>query len=133
MQFEGVRRNSHVPNLTPLIDIIFLLLVFFMLTSHFVNDESIPVELPTAVSGESPKQDKALEIGINAQGLILIHKNLVEPRSLVSVLNTELQQRKNKRVIIRGDKTSNLEVVVKVLDAARQAGAESADIVARKP
>ncbi|MCK5385827.1 MAG: biopolymer transporter ExbD, partial [Gammaproteobacteria bacterium] len=39
MEFEGLQRNRKIPSLTPLIDIVFLLLVFFMLTAHFVKDE----------------------------------------------------------------------------------------------
>jgi len=68
MQFEGWRRSSHVPNMTPLIDIVFLLLIFFMLTSHFVRDDALNIQLPEAESGEQLDEDQSIEIAINAQG-----------------------------------------------------------------
>ena len=77
MQFEGRRRISHVPNLTPLIDIVFLLLVFFMLTSHFVREDTIVVDLPVADSGESIEDDEQLEVVIDAQGRIIVNEKLL--------------------------------------------------------
>ena len=62
MQFEGGRRSSHVPNLTPLIDIVFLLLIFFMLTSHFVREDALDIQLPEAESGHSLDDKKALKL-----------------------------------------------------------------------
>ncbi len=67
MQFEGNRRNSNVPNMTPLIDIVFLLLVFFMLTSHFVRDDALNIQLPETESSERLDEKKSIEIVINAE------------------------------------------------------------------
>ena len=132
MQFEGRRRISHVPNLTPLIDIVFLLLVFFMLTSHFVREDTIEIDLPVADSGESIEYDEQLEVVIDAQGRIIVNDQFVEAESLVSTLRKALSTKKEKVIRVRGDRTADLEHAVLVLDASRKAGAEAVDIVTER-
>lgn len=129
MQFEGRRRSSQIPNLTPLIDIVFLLLVFFMLTSHFVQEQSIKIELPVAKSGAALKEDTELEVVINVAGQFLIDSHFVEEESLEGILRQKLQQREQRRVRVRGDRGAPLGRAVLVLDAARRAGAQDVDIV----
>ena len=133
MEFEGLRRSSHTPNLTPLIDIVFLLLVFFMLTAHFVKDESIAIALPEAQSSSELNDEDVLEVTIDAHGQIHINGNAVALAALETELSSLLQGRENKWVTLRGDREANLEKAVTVLDAARKAGAESVDIVTNKP
>lgn len=132
MQFEGRRRISHVPNLTPLIDIVFLLLVFFMLTSHFVREDSIDIDLPVADSGESIEDDEQLEVVIDAQGRFIIHDHFVEAESLVTTLRKALSTKHKKVVRVRGDRTAALGRAVLVLDASRKAGAVAVDIVTER-
>lgn len=132
MQFEGRRRISHVPNLTPLIDIVFLLLVFFMLTSHFVREDTIEIDLPVADSGESIEDDEQLEVVIDAQGRTIVNDKFVEPESLVAILRKALSTKKEKVIRVRGDRTADLGHAVLVLDASRKAGAEAVDIVTER-
>ncbi len=129
MQFEGRRRSSQIPNLTPLIDIVFLLLVFFMLTSHFVQEQAIDIDLPVADSGEAVEEAELLELVITAEGRFLIADHFVEEESLEKVLRDKLQQRKDKQLRVRGDRGAPLGRAVTVLDAARKAGASGVDIV----
>lgn len=129
MQFEGRRRGSQIPNLTPLIDIVFLLLVFFMLTSHFVQEQAIDIDLPVADSGEAVEEAELLELVITAEGRFLIDDHFVEEAALVSVLRDKLQQRREKQLRVRGDRGAPLGNAVTVLDAARKAGAVGVDIV----
>jgi len=129
MQFEGRRRASATPNLTPLIDVVFLLLVFFMLTSHFVREETIAVELPVAESGEGLDEEELLEVVIDAAGQFFIHDQPVAPESLEAELRRALDGRAKRVVRIRGDRGADLGNAVAVLDAARKAGADAADII----
>lgn len=132
MQFEGQRKPSQIPNLTPLIDIVFLLLVFFMLTSHFVREQSLNIDLPVADSGEAVSEDGQLEVVISPEGLFLIDEHIVEEQNLEGVLRQHLADRKEKLVRVRGDRGSPLGNAVTILDAARKAGADSVDIVTEK-
>lgn len=133
MQFEGRRRSSSVPNLTPLIDMVFLLLVFFMLTSHFVREESLAVDLPSAESGTPLQEEHVLEIVVDEQSRLRLHNHFVEPENLTGALRTALAGGEIRTVRLRGDRRATLDVTVKVLDAARNAGAEGVDIVTEEP
>ncbi len=129
MQFEGRRRSSHIPNLTPLIDIVFLLLVFFMLTSHFVQEQALNIDLPKADSGEVVTEDSPLEVVLDAEGHFLIDDRFIESDDLEGVLTQHLGKSKDPLVRIRGDRGAPLGLAVSVLDAARKAGAGGVDIV----
>lgn len=129
MQFEGRRRTGQVPNLTPLIDIVFLLLVFFMLTSHFVQEQALDIDLPVADSGEAVTEDNQLEVVLSPEGHLLIDDHIVETDNLEAVLRQHLEGRDDKLVRVRGDRGAPLGKAVSVLDAARKAGADGVDIV----
>ncbi len=129
MQFEGRRRTSHIPNLTPLIDIVFLLLVFFMLTSHFVKDEVINIDLPEAESSDPLDEPKQIEVIINEEGELSIDSEIVTEEALVIILVEKLKNQDEKVVRIRGDKQVDLEIAISAFDAARKAGAVGVDIV----
>ena len=133
MEFEGLRRSSHSPSLTPLIDIVFLLLVFFMLTAHFVEDEAITIALPEAQSSTELKQDEVVQVLVDAQGRAYINGEEIAITELEMRLRIELQDRDNKWVTLRGDQGADLAKAVAVLDAARRAGADAVDIVTNRP
>lgn len=132
MQFEGGRRSSHVPNLTPLIDIVFLLLIFFMLTSHFVREDTLDIQLPEAESGQPLDEKKSIEVVINAQEQWLYQGEVVAADKLKQVLREDLSKLEVKRVRIRGDRVSDLGSTVSLLDLVREAGATGVDIVTQK-
>jgi len=133
MQFEGSRRSGQAPNLTPLIDIVFLLLIFFMLTAHFVRDEGIDIQLPQAETAVSREDDAAIVVMLGSDGKIRLSDNIIEPDMLEAALRRALQKRSKKWVTLRGDRASDLGNAVSILDAARKAGAETVDVVTEKP
>lgn len=133
MEFEGLQRNRKIPTLTPLIDIVFLLLVFFMLTAHFVKDQSLDISLPEAESAQNLDKEEALKIFLDNSGHVIINKKHIAPTELNKVLSDLLQSRSNKQVILQGDKVAQLGLTVQVMDAARKAGAESLDIITKQP
>jgi len=128
MHFEGRRRASRILDMTPLIDVVFLLLIFFMLTSHFVREENIKVDLPVAQSAEADDNDY-VQVVLDAKGRILMRDHFVDASELDARLQEALAGQKDKVVRIRGDKTASLGATVGILDAARKAGAEGVDIV----
>jgi len=133
MQFEGTRRSGQAPNLTPLIDIVFLLLIFFMLTAHFVRDEGIAIQLPQAETAVSREDDAAVVVVLDTDGRIHLAGNIIEAQTLEEALRRALQGRSKKWVTLRGDRASDLGNAVAILDAARKAGAETVDVVTEKP
>ncbi len=133
MEFKGLTASHKKPNLTPMIDIVFLLLVFFMLTAHFVKDQSLDIVLPEADSAANLEDQGALEIVISNKDEILIDEEIIKSDELDVVIQQALQGRSNKQVILRGDKNSKLDLTVQVMDAARKAGAKSLDIITSQP
>jgi biopolymer transport protein ExbD len=133
MQFEGTRRSGQAPNLTPLIDIVFLLLIFFMLTAHFVQDEGIAIQLPQAETAVSREEDAAVVVVLGSDGRIRLAGEIIEAQALEGALRRALQTRSKKWVTLRGDRASDLGNAVAILDAARKAGAETVDVVTEKP
>ena len=133
MGSERRRRSSVVLNLTPLIDIVFLLLIFFMLTSHFIEEQVIPVDLPVADSGSTGEDKRFVEVVITPEGGVLVDGSPVSPEHLEQTLRGALHAPDVRFVRLRGDRAAGLGLAVRVIDAARSAGAESLDIVTRQP
>jgi len=133
MQFEGTRRSGQAPNLTPLIDIVFLLLIFFMLTAHFVRDEGIAIKLPQAESAVSRQDDATVEVVLDTEGQIHLDGSILAADALEAELRRVLQTRTKKWVTLRGDRAADLGNAVAILDAARKAGAETVDVVTEQP
>ena len=132
MRFEGYRRSSKTPNLTPLIDVVFLLLIFFMLTSHFVKNESLDIDLPEAETGEQLQEGEVLEVVIDAQGKLIYQQQMLDVTALEETLRNDLQYVQDKNIRIKGDERADLGKAIEVLDIARKAGATGVDIVTEK-
>lgn len=133
MGSERRRRSAVVLNLTPLIDIVFLLLIFFMLTSHFIEERVVPVELPTADSSGDSDKSRFVEVVVTRTGELLVDGSPVLPGELEQTLRGALHAPDVRSVRLRGDQAADLGLAVMVIDAARLAGAESLDIVTRRP
>ncbi|MDQ7011560.1 MAG: biopolymer transporter ExbD [Mariprofundaceae bacterium] len=133
MQFEGARRSGQAPNLTPLIDIVFLLLIFFLLTSNFIREQRLDIDLPQASTSQAIDQDEQLEIRLDADNRIYLRDEPVSLENLLVTLSAVLRSREHKQVQLRGDERADLMHVVAILDTARKAGASGVDIVTEKP
>ena len=127
------RRAHSILNLTPLIDIVFLLLVFFMLTSHFIEDQAIDINLPKAKQGGKAVETEFVEVVVDSGGKLHINGREVPPEQLEESLRSALYTPDIRYVRLRGDHESQLGLAVTVIDAARAAGAESLDILTRQP
>lgn len=133
MLYKRRFRTSLGLNLTPLIDIIFLLLVFFMLTAHFVEDQVMDIQLPKAEHARTPEVLDRFEVVLKSDGAIAVHGQTVKLDELEQMISTALIALESKTVHIRGDKATNLGLTVSVMDAAQKAGAKSLNIVTEKP
>ena len=124
MNFKGHGRRDEVSlDMTPLIDVVFLLLIFFMLTASFTQAQRLKVELPKAEQGEAVKDPaKDWVIEIDAQGNYALNGEALAGDQLTLRLR-ELPERTDDTVIlIRADAKTEHQAVVQALDAARAAG-----------
>jgi biopolymer transport protein ExbD len=112
-------------NLTPLIDVVFLLLIFFMVSTTFEQQSRIQIELPEATPTPAETEDESLEIVIDAQGRYFIGEQQVvnsELKTLKSAISKAVEGRESLTVIIRADASTPHQAVITALDAASQLG-----------
>jgi biopolymer transport protein ExbD len=127
MDFIRPKRASARLDLTPLIDVVFQLLVFFMLTSSFAHP-AMKLMLPTASARETidPQQ---LVVSVDRDGKVFVNTDLVEIDALKRVLEQKLAGMEKKQVNFRGDEQMHYQRFVQVMDIAKQAGAKQLNIV----
>lgn len=115
------------PDLAPLIDVVFLLLIFYMLT-FAVSGQGLGVKLPQE-SSSNTKEEIALTIKINGIEDIRVDKRITNLSGLEFMLKAEILGKKNKAVIIETNNMIKYDIFVRVFDLARQAGAKNFSLV----
>lgn len=116
-------------DLTPMLDVVFILLIFFIVTSVFITEAGIDVVKPEASTSESQGGDLIL-IAVGPQGDIWIDGELIDPRFIRSRFELRLADAPNSAVIIQADEAANNEQVMLILAAAREANIASVSISA---
>lgn len=112
-------------NLTPLIDVVFLLLIFFMVSTTFEHQSRIQIELPEATAEATKPDDESLEIIIDAQGRFFLGEEQVvntELNTLKGAISKVVGERESLPVIIRADAKTPHQAVITALDATSQLG-----------
>lgn len=137
MNLRSQRKESLELNLTPLIDVVFLLLIFFMVSTTFDKESRIKVELPQAATqDERDKNDTILDITIDAKGRFYVNQNEVintEISTLMGAIEKAVNDRRDLPVIISADANAPHHAVIKVMDAASQLGFVNMTFAARQP
>ncbi len=116
-------------DLTPMLDVVFIMLIFFIVTSTFVKEAGVDVSRPnadTAVVTES----NSIQIGITSANQIFMDKRLVDKRAVRANVERGLAENPGAAVIIVADAESKTETLIEVMDQARLAGAESVSVAA---
>ena len=121
---EDAESEELVINLTPLIDVVFLLLIFFMVTTTFLDPErEIEVELPTAQSaGEPDRMPDEIVLNVQQDGSIVYQGQALGREELVGMLKTTAQHDPETPVTIRGHRRAEHQSIVSVMDACGIAG-----------
>jgi len=109
-------------NLTPLIDIVFQLLIFFLITTTFVQNPGIEVELPRANPDATMGKDSTVIVAVTKEGRVIHEGRAVSGEDLMERLTHHHKQRPSAVVIIQADTATPHGKVVEVMDIARQAG-----------
>ena len=132
IEFDRPKQRNEALNIISLIDIMFFLLLFFLLTSVFV-DPGIPLELPEATTAEFQPDQVERVIYISKSGELYVNKQFIPVDSLFAVLSEMLQGSANKQVTIKADKEVDFGVFVRVMDIAKKAGGQDLVIAADLP
>lgn len=123
MEFEGRKRIRMHLDIAPLIDIVFLLLIFFMLTANFIMQPGIKITLPTAKTAQ-PQEEEDIVVFISQENDIYLNERKISIEELKDALEEKLEASQKKSVILKADEKINLGLAVKVMDIAKQAEAK---------
>jgi biopolymer transport protein ExbD len=116
-------------DLTPMLDVVFILLIFFIVTSVFVTESGIDVIKPEASTADARGGDLIL-IAVSSQGDVWIDGDQIDPRFIRSRFELRLAEAPNSSVVIQADQNSDNEYVMLILEAAREAQIENVSISA---
>ncbi|MEL7451062.1 MAG: biopolymer transporter ExbD [Pseudomonadota bacterium] len=108
-------------NITPMLDVVFIMLIFFIVTASFVKESGIDVNRPDAPT--ATVQEKAnILIAINEQGEIWMDRRKVDPRAVRANIERMHAENPQGTVVIQADKESKTDVLMHVMDSSRAAG-----------
>jgi biopolymer transport protein ExbD len=118
-------------NLTPMLDVVFIMLIFFIVTASFVKESGIDVSRPDAATAERKERGNIL-VAISESGQIWIDKRHVDIRAVRANIERLAAENPQGSVVIQADTNSKNGILVQVMDAARLAGVESVSIAAER-
>ncbi|MFP6661209.1 MAG: biopolymer transporter ExbD [Myxococcota bacterium] len=116
-------------NLTPMLDVVFIMLIFFIVTASFVKEAGIDITRPPAATAERKERGNIL-IAITANDQIWIDRRQVDPRALRANIERLHAENPQGTVIILADEASKNGLLVRVMDAARLAGVPNVSLAA---
>ncbi|WP_319583652.1 biopolymer transporter ExbD [uncultured Pseudodesulfovibrio sp.] len=126
-----VRREESVDiNVAPMVDMIFILLIFFLATASFVRESGVEVQRPAAASAEASKEE-ALIVGVTAAGALSIEGERLDIRALRPRMERFVAERPAGAVVVVADRDCPTGITVRVIDACRLAGVRSVSLGAR--
>ncbi len=126
------RRNTAELNIAPLIDMVFILLIFFLVTTSFVKETGIDISRPTASTAVSNAKATVL-IAIDRENRVFLDRREIDVRAVRANMERILAETPEGAVVVVADKASNTGVAITVMDGCRMAGAKSVSLAAQLP
>ena len=117
-------------NMTPLIDIMLVLLIIFMVTSSVSLESGLDIDIPSTVSKTKKQEGSSVLVSLDKNGKISVQGKIVSREGLEASITAALKEEKTGLVVFEGDKSSQLGMAVEVMDVAKAAGAEKFAIAA---
>ena len=134
-----LRRNRHSRDhdesgidLTPLLDVFFIMLIFFIVTATFTQQSGLEIKRPEATSSEQ-LDGESIIVAVDKHNQIWLNQKLVDREAIESLIFSIRSRNPNISLIVEADKESITEYVISVMDAARTAGITKISIASEKP
>jgi len=121
MQIKSRPRSKLIINITSLIDVIFMLLLFFMITSTFLEQPGIKLDLPASETAIQVEQQEAVLV-LTAEGKMFLNRESVQLENLEEQIRRALPKMKDQALVLKADKDVTHGRVVQVMDAAKRGG-----------
>ncbi len=128
--FEDIHgeEDENEINLTPMLDVVFIMLIFFIVTASFVKEAGLDVNRPDAPQQQAPPEESNILVVIDSTDDIWIERRLIDPRAVRANIERMYAENPQASVIIQPNKKSTNKMLVAVMDAARQAGVPNVSI-----
>lgn len=130
-QRRGKRAQADL-NMAPLIDMVFILLIFFLVTTSFVKETGVEVNRPSAATAVSQNKTNIL-LAITPQNRIYMDHREIDIRAVRANVERALAENPDGSVVVVADRDSNTGIAIQVMDGCRQAGARNVALAARQP
>jgi len=127
-----VDEDENEINLTPMLDVVFIMLIFFIVTASFIKESGIDVNRPDAPVTESKPEDANILVVINANDEIWIDRRLIDPRAVRANIERMHAENPKGSVVIQANNKSTNKMLVWVMDSSRNAGVYSISIADQK-
>jgi biopolymer transport protein ExbD len=116
-------------NITPMLDIVFIMLIFFIVTTSFVKEKGLEVSRPSNAPPKEVQQDKGpIVVKIDSSSLISVKGRVLEPMAVQANLEREKAEKPTSPLIVAAHPEADTEALVTILDAARAVGIESVSV-----
>lgn len=120
MKLRQKSRADYLVDITPLVDVVFLMLIFFMVSTSFNLSSSLKLDLPTSKATAAQSESKQVTIAINAKGQLYVQDEAVDDKDLRKRILNVSKGDPNMRVVLRADSDARHKRVVLVLDTLRE-------------
>jgi len=121
MQFKEETKRRTTINITPLIDVLFILLIFFMVSSSFIEQPGMKLELPTIKSKEVARVEN-LVMHISQDGVIFLAEKEVDFDNLGPEIEAMIPNIEEKTLVLKADKATEHGLIVRIMDIAKRSG-----------
>ena len=115
----GYEEESEEINLTPMLDVVFIMLIFFIVTATFIKEAGIQVDRPDTVTAQ---EDASILIAISANDAIWVDKQERDSRELRGIIERLHSENPKGSLVIQADENSTNETLIQILEAAKAAG-----------
>ncbi|MDD9302490.1 MAG: biopolymer transporter ExbD [Desulfobacter sp.] len=126
------QKKSLELNIAPLIDMVFILLIFFLVTTSFVKETGVDISRPSASTAQAKTRSTIL-LGVTKESTVHLDQREVDLRAVQSNVERALAENPESAVVIVADKESRTGLVISVMDACKLAGAKTVSIAASLP
>ncbi|MDH3362952.1 MAG: biopolymer transporter ExbD [Gammaproteobacteria bacterium] len=127
-----VEEDENEINLTPMLDVVFIMLIFFIVTASFIKESGIDVNRPDAPVTESKPEEANILVMISANDEIFIDRRLIDPRAVRANIERLHAENPEGSVVIQADNKSSNKVLVQVMDSSRSAGVYNISIADKR-
>ena len=130
-KFKKNREESEI-NITPMLDIVFIMLIFFIVTTSFVKEISIDVNRPTKSPIKEQKKSEVISVRISGEGQIFVQDRLITLDAVRANIESSLALKPEATVVVVSDREADAGFLDKVIDQSRLAGARNVSLAAQK-